>query len=75
MDEEEVARFECRDDQGNAYVVVEIQEVARTRMKSGRVRRERGSRRLQLLDGSFVNSIDANTFEIARSGKTIRRPA
>jgi hypothetical protein len=73
MDELEVARFECRDAEGNLYVVVEIQELSWTQTKTGRLKRQKSSRRLQLLDGPFVNCLDSTTFEIARSGKTIVR--
>lgn len=73
MDEEEVARFDCRDDDGNLYVVVEIQELSWTQTKGGRLRREKGSRRLQLLDEAFVNCLGSTTFEIARLGKIIVR--
>lgn len=70
---EEIARYECQDDEGSFYVVVEWQMVNTFNSLSGSQRARGGSKFLNLLNGASVTPIDDNTFKIVQTGKIIRK--
>ena len=61
----EVDRFECIDDDGNSYTVIEYQEFL-----SGGIP---GMKRLELDDGSAVTTVDDKTFKIIDVAATVIR--
>lgn len=63
--EREIDRFECADEEGYIFTVIEIQEYV-----SGGIP---GMRRLELDDGSTVTTVDDNTFRVIPTGKLIKR--
>ena len=75
MAEEEVDRFEAEDDDGNIYVVIELQRVNwGTSLSEGTHRARGGSRRLVLLsNGDHVNPVSDGVFQIFSTGKIIRK--
>ena len=68
-----IDRFKARDDDGNAYVVVECQDFNEYRTLSEPTQWVPGLKSLMLDDGSSVNFIDDNTFKIVKTDTIIRR--
>lgn len=71
--EKVIATHRMRADDGTFYEVDEIQEFISSHSLSGSEKWVPSLKRLELSDGSHVNHIDDNTFEIVRSGEIIRR--
>ena len=67
-----IATHRMQDDFGNVYAVDEIQEYVDAEDLNGPNWLE-GMKRLELEDGSAVNFVDENTFEIVSTGVLIRR--
>ena len=68
-----VDQHKMQSDDGVSYIVDEYQEYVDAGTKDGDEWIP-GMKFLELSDGSKVNYIDENTFEIVRSGITLRRP-
>ena len=69
---EQIARYRCTGDDGTPLVVIEYRYLFTSEGEAG-VRRHRGAAWLSLLDGEPVRYIDAETFEVTRSGEMLRR--
>ena len=66
--------YEAVDDDGNEYAIVEYQEVAERRAIGKPVEWVRlGPSTFRLDDRTPINRVDENTFEIATTGKVLRR--
>lgn len=70
---EEIDRFVAISDDGQEFIVIELQTVTETSDLSGQMRTARGTKQLQLSDGSSVNYIDDETFKIVQRDEIIRR--
>ena len=68
-----IATHRMKADDGTIYEVDEIQEYISSRPHSGGERWIPSLKRLELTDGSHVNHIDDDTFEIVSTGEIIRR--
>lgn len=66
--DELIATHHMRDADGRVYLVEEIQEFV-----GNPAERIKGLKRLQLPDGTKVNFIDPDTFEIVITGTILRR--
>jgi len=71
--EKVIATHRMRADDGTIYMVNEVQKYVRHQMLEGESPWLPGSRRLALPDGSHVNKIDDNTFQIFAAETVIRR--
>lgn len=67
-----VATHRMKADDGTLFDVLDIQEYIDASDKSGPSWIE-GLKRLELRDGSKVNYIDDDTFELVRSGRKLNR--
>ena len=70
---ERIAQHRMQSEDGRSFVVDEYQEYIDAGSKDGDDWIP-GMKFLELGDGSKVNYIDENTFEIVRSGIILRRP-
>lgn len=68
----EVDRFQAESDDGDVYTVVVFQEFIEFRSMTGNDWKP-GLRELKLLDGSHVNEIDSETFQILDTDEIIRK--
>ena len=69
-----IDKFAARDDHGNEYTVIEYQELLEDTATHCSLLWIPGMRELRLEDGSLVNEVDENTFEIVgRSNIVIKR--
>ena len=68
----EVDRFDAVSDEGDIYTVVVFQEFTEFRSLTGGSTVP-GLQEFRLLDGSFVNQIDPETFQILDTEETIRK--
>lgn len=69
----EMARFNAADEAGRQYTVVEYQIFTGIAGVDGTMRWAGGTKDLRLRDGTDLNFVDENTFEIVQTGKIIRR--
>jgi hypothetical protein len=67
-----IDKFKAQSDDGATYTVHEFQEFVATGTKDGDDWIP-GLKELKLNDGSRLNLIDENTFEIVQSGTILRR--
>lgn len=71
--DEEIDRFEAVGEDGAIYTVIVYQTVVESRLFSAEGKRTAGPKRLLLLDGSPVNSIDGRTFKVVATGEIIKK--
>lgn len=71
--EKEIERFEAESDDGTIYTVVIIQEYRDASSMSNPNSWVPGLKRLELLDGSAVNSLDSKTFKVVATDEIIRK--
>lgn len=71
--EKVIATHRMKADDGTIYEVDEIQEYVSSRPLSGGASWIPGMIRLEMSDGSHVNHIDDDTFEIVATGEIVRR--
>ena len=69
----EIARHDCEDDDGNEYVVVELQHFIVFEPVSGERRELPGPLEYRLSEGGDVEWKSKDTFEILESEKLIQR--
>ena len=70
---QEVRRFRAKGDDGTIYTVIEYQNFTSFRPMSGPPSSAAGSRELELDNGTPVNFLDEDTFQIFDTEETIRR--
>lgn len=70
---EETARFQCKDDQGNSFTVIERTKIVEFKPLSGAAQKAKGTVDYVTSTGLDVNQIDDDTYEIVQSDLIIRR--
>ncbi|MDE4098973.1 MULTISPECIES: hypothetical protein [Rhodobacterales] len=68
-----VRSIECIDDNGNTFWIEEYQDIREHRPLSGKASKIKGMKSLALRDGSPVNFIDENTFEVLKYDRIVRK--
>jgi hypothetical protein len=68
---EETDRFECVDEDGNSYPIIEFTEFVEAGTWGGRGGELEGNKFFELEDGAPVNRINAGEFRIVGSGKVL----
>lgn len=68
-----IDRHDCEDDEGREYVVIEYRHFSIREPLNGPRQEVPGVREYRLSDGSDVNWIDDNTFQILANDRIIRR--
>ena len=71
IEEAEIARYRCVEDDGSPLTVLEFQRFAIVQTRAG-IRRIPGARRLALGSGEVIQYIDARTFEVVITGELLR---
>lgn len=69
----EISRFEAQSDSGERYTVIEYQTMIEFQPISGPKSFVGGTKELLLANGSDVEFIDDDTFQIVKTDKVIRR--
>lgn len=71
--EKEIRRFIAETDDGEKFTIIEYQNFTTHRPINGPSQTIPGLKRLTLLDGSHVNMIDEETFQIVQTDQIIRK--
>ena len=70
--ERETGRFRAVSDDGEGFIVIECQRIIETRTFTGTLI-TKGLKRFRLSDGSSVNRLDPETFQIVQTQQIIRK--
>ena len=73
MFQRETDRFECQDDNGNLYTVIESTRYNVFKAIDGSSQEIEGSKSFYLLNGHSVNDIDGETFQVVETDLIIRK--
>lgn len=71
--QEEIDRFQAKDDDGQLFTVVEYQHMIEVTPISGPTSIVKGTKEMLLTNGHSVEYIDDETFKVVETGKLIRR--
>lgn len=69
----EIERIDCEDEDGNEYVAVVYQDFLISEAMGRAPQELPGLKELRLSDGSHLNWIDDNTFQIVANDKVLKR--